>query len=161
MSIFDLFLLASLALTAASVPIKNDKADCTPSDGWRLLALFDNLDGDSAIDVTYRGSIGTKFASGISPSEQEAIFQAFADELGRFSLCSSAYCSNYSNDIVFGTSSETFFNWNILSEEEMGPLIQKEFSASVPAGKQFQVKQVVGRCGGTSVNTQRFSTILS
>ena len=89
MYIFNLFLFASVALTAASaasVPITNDKADCSPSDGWRLLALFDNLDGNSAIDVTYRGSIGTKFASGISPSEQDAIFQAFADELGKFSL---------------------------------------------------------------------------
>ena len=57
--------------------------------------------------------------------------------------------------ILTGYSSETGYEWDILSSSEMGPEITKSASVTYPCHRSVKVLQAVAMCGGSTVRANR------
>ena len=102
-------ILFALCLSSAlSLPVSNDREiDCTPTDGWSVIATTDNSESSEPALSQLIITLGTDFAEEPSEADADAFFANFEDTLGR-TLCFLRLNSNDHGDSLLFAGTAVF-----------------------------------------------------
>ena len=78
-------LLALCVSSALSLPVSNEREiDCTPTDGWSVIATTDNSESSEPALSQLIITLGTDFVEEPSEADADAFFANFEDTLGQY-----------------------------------------------------------------------------
>lgn len=122
---------------------------CTPSSAWHTVATLDNQHSTVASQFSYTKTIGTKFSTAITNSFGVSVTAKSTFEAGFFDL----FAAKTSLSLTIK------YDWSRLDTEEKSTDTSYNVEVTLPAGLKVHIEEVVGTCGGSTIQTQMFRVV--
>lgn len=150
----------NLGLTNVSVkccPVPNLENNCNPSDELRSVYEYDNSQGGTNVTITYEQTIGVTSLRGSSDSVSVNQSVSGFAQVGLSIPMVNAVRAKFK--VGVGISKATGYDWSSTTEDTWSEGKTNTITTTVPAGRRFQVNQVVGSCGNLETYTNSFRTV--
>jgi hypothetical protein len=108
----------------------------------------DNRESEAPASCAYTEEVGTEWGTTETESMSVSAKVEASVSAGFFGLFAASAPA----------SASTQFDWSIVDNTVKSKLTRYEVSVEVPPGKMLYIEHVVGRCGGSSVQTNMFKT---